>query len=84
MRLLKNIGFVLLAVAVLAIWGRYRRRAPHEGAPSGVPVFATEAKASPFGFVPLPQPFIAPPDRLLILAPADCPKEAGQRADDLV
>jgi hypothetical protein len=41
-------------------------------------------QVSSYGFAPLPEPFVGPTDRLVILAPPNCPSEQGRRADELV
>ena len=83
MRLLKNIGIVVLAIGVFVLWGKFRHRANSEG---GASASAAEpaVQASPYGFAPLPAPFVGPSDRLLILAPPNCPSREGRRADELV
>ena len=83
MRLLKNIGIVILAIGVFMLWGRFRHRAAAEGAAAGS-AEEPAVQASPYGFAPLPAPFVGPSDKLLILAPPNCPSREGQRADELV
>lgn len=41
-------------------------------------------QVSPYGFASLPAPFVDPSDKLLILAPPNCPSREGHRADELV
>ena len=83
MRLIKNIGIVIVAVGIFVLWGKYHQRATRE---SGPPASVAEpaVHVSPYGFAPLPKPFVGPSDRLVILAPPHCPSEQGRRADELV
>ena len=77
--LLKTIAFIVVAFLAVRFISAHRRAQPVAGASA-----AAVAQASANGFVPLPAPFTAPPDRLLILAPPNCPSAEGQRADALV
>jgi hypothetical protein len=83
MRLLKNIGVVIVALGVFVLWGKFRHRATVEAGAAGTAA-EPAVQASPYGFAPLPAPFVGPSDRLLILAPPNCPSAEGQRADELV
>lgn len=77
--LLKTIVVIIVAFLAIRFISAHRRAQPAAGAS---PTAVVQASAN--GFVPLPAPFTAPADRLLILAPPNCPSAEGQRADALV
>ncbi len=83
MRPIKNIGIVIIVFGVFVLWGKYHHSATHEGSPPA-PIAEPAVQVSPYGFAPLPKPFVGPTDRLVILAPPQCPSEQGRRADELV
>jgi hypothetical protein len=84
-KILKTIVIVVVAFLVLRFFTAHRKAAavasPVAGAGASA---ATEVRASANGFVSLPAPFTGPADRLLVLAPPNCPSEEGRRADELV
>jgi hypothetical protein len=90
--LLKNIGLFFVACVVFALGAKVYQKtssaqspqsAPAAGqAPSGGPI--VQAPPSAYGFVALPEPFTGPGAGIEILAPPNCPHEAGVKADGLV
>ena len=78
-KLLKIIVVVIVAFLVLKFLSAHRKVEAVASASA-----AAQMQPSANGFVPLPAPFTAPTDRLLILAPPHCPSQEGRRADELV
>jgi hypothetical protein len=72
--ILRTIAFLAAAAVLLRYWALHRREAA---------AVAASVRGDANGFAPLPPVFEPPPERLLILAPPNCPREAGRRADEL-
>ena len=80
MRLLKLV-LVVCAAAAVAHLVLSHRKAPSDGEPSATAAAGeTGPSVSAQGFVSLPALRNAPAGKVLIFAPDNCPREAGQRA----
>jgi hypothetical protein len=73
--IIRSVIAVCVALVALQYWAIHRQAA-------AVRMYPVGADAN--GFSPLPAMFDPPRERLLILAPPNCPREAGRRADELV
>lgn len=72
--MLKGLVVVIVAFLVLRFLTAHRK-AEVGAAASSAASAAARAQPSANGFVALPEPFTAPTDRLLILAPPNCPSQ---------
>ena len=84
MEKLLKIGVVVIVAFLVLRFLTAHRKAEIGAAASSAASAAARMQPSANGFVPLPEPFTAPSDRLLILAPPHCPSQEGRRADELV
>ena len=84
--LLKTIVIIIVAFLAVRFMSAHRRVTADSARAQAAAVAAAKiaAGASPNGLYPFPAPFTPPSDRLLILAPPNCPSAEGRRADALV
>ena len=75
---MKYVAFLIFAFIVLAIYSK-RPKVVHL---SSAPV-ETVVQRDVNGFLPLPKPDAAVSGKVLIIAPPNCPSDAGVRADTL-
>jgi hypothetical protein len=78
MKVIKALVFLFVAVTFLNYWGKHRR------AKRGLEATATAAASvepDANGFISCPHINNPAPGKVVIIAPLNCPKEAGRRAD---